>query len=159
MKEKLRELAQVREEIARQREKIKIRQSDLEITVEWLLLETEKNRARLLEAKADLLTAEIKSNEYSALVPKVDGGFEKPTTDGIGMRAKHSVLFDDKDAREWCIKNAPHYLIVEKPVFTKAALDANKGKNAKPFSCVKYIDDVEITIAADLSGYLEGNHE
>ena len=154
-KEKLKNLAVIREEIASAKTDAKHAQANLEATIEYEVLRASKDHLKELETEAEDLIIEIKSDEHDAIEWGEDGEFEKPTTPGIGARAKHTILFDDATAKGWCIKNAIHYLIIDKPVFTKAALDANKGKNAKQFPCVTYVDDVEITIASDLSYYLE----
>jgi len=143
-KSMLRNLAVIREEIASTKTDVKHAQANLEASVEWEILQTSKDHLKELETEALELMVSIKKEaleEYRLTN-------EKPSVDGLALRINHLLRYDLGKVTEWCKENAKALFKLDIGEFEKLAKTISVPG-------VEIVDEPTITIAQDLSFYLD----
>ena len=161
MIDELKELALFRTYSAAMKERVNLLQAKLEATPEYAALVESKELLKGYEAKVDLITSAIKVNSLSGVTEKIKGmtkeqrtvafaEFKKTLQNGLSLRVNHSLEYSEQDAIKWCEVNAKTALktVLDKKPFESLA-------EATEIAFVKKIDVPTITIASDLSEYLE----
>jgi hypothetical protein len=161
MTDELKTLAQLRKLSVETKEAIKALEKVLEETPAYQRLVEAKESLKEYETKEDELTANIKFSKFEVIEKTIMGmtkeqraaaftEFKALLPTGLGLRVNHSLEYDEKDAIKWCEVNAKTAL---KTVLDKKPFEALA--EASDIEFVKKIDVPTITIASDLSGYLE----
>ncbi len=143
-KQLLKDLASGRRTISYVQENTKIAQDALEKTQEYADLQAwkeEQNKWALEESNLIKRIKEEGLKEYIATK-------EKPSLAGLGLRVNKFLKYDLEKVTEWAKENAKMLFVLDVKAFEKLA------KNS-PVPGVETIDDPIITIASDLSQYLE----
>ena len=157
----LTDLAKIRKLAADQQEAVKKLQSYLEETPAYKNLAEAKAALTEYSAKETEITASIKSEKASFIAELIDGmdkdkraaalaEFKKALPDGLALRVTHSLKYDEQEAIRWCQENAKTAI---KTVLDKKPFEALAETTDLAF--VEKIDTPTITIASDLSMYLQ----
>jgi len=147
VQEKLKELAQANERSSGLSADIKAAKEILEATSEYKTLE-----AFLVEASAVGQTITTLRDEINqlTLLAYAHTGNKKPAP-GVGVRVSRSLVYDELQARDYCIANLAEALKLDKRAFEKYA---NGVSEVKPLEFVTITETPSATIASDLSEYL-----
>jgi small-conductance mechanosensitive channel len=161
MADELKTLAQLRKLSSETKDAIKQLEKVLEETPAYQRLVEAKESLKEYESKADEITTEIKTSrtamieEQTKLLSKeeraaVYAEFKEKLPVGLGLRINHSLKYDEQEAIKWCEINAKTAI---KTVLDKKPFEALA--EASDLAFVEKIDTPTITIATDLSGYLD----
>jgi len=161
MTDELKTLASLRKLSTETKEAIKALEKVLEETPAYQRLVEAKESLKEYDSKADEITAGIKTSKLSVITDTIKemtkeqkleafAAFKALLPSGLGLRVNHSLEYDEKEAIKWCEVNAKTAL--------KTALDKKPFEalaEASDIEFVKKVDVPTITIASDLSEYLD----
>lgn len=161
MTDELKRLAALRKLSSDTKEAIKELEKVLEETPTYQRLIQAKESLKEYESKADEITAEIKTEKTAVIIKSINGmtkeqraaafaEFKALLPSGLGLRVNHLLEYNEQDAIKWCEVNAKTAL---KTVLDKKPFEALA--EASDIEFVKKIDVPTITIASDLSEYLD----
>lgn len=157
----LAELATIRKLAADQQEAVKNLQARLEETPEYKSLAEAKAALTEFSNKETEITAGIKTEKVSFITGLINGmdkdkraaalaEFKNALPTGLALRVTHSLKYDEQEAIKWCETNAKTAI---KTVLDKKPFEALA--EASDLAFVEKINTPTITIASDLSMYLE----
>ena len=157
----LADLAIIRKLASDQQETVKKFQARLEETPEFKSLVEAKAALTEFSNKETEITAGIKTEKSKVITETIKEmtkeqraaafvEFKKLLPEGLSLRVNHSLEYSEQEAIKWCETNATAALktVLEKKAFESLA-------ETKDIEFVKKIDTPTITIASDLSMYLE----
>jgi hypothetical protein len=161
MTDELKTLAQLRKLSAETKDAIKQLEKVLEETPAYQRLIEAKESLKEYESKEYELTASVKFSQFEIIEKAILGAtkdqrtlmfteFKKTLPEGLSLRVNRSLKYDEQEAIKWCETNAKTALkvVLEKKPFEALA-------EATDLTFVEKIDVPTITIASDLSGYLD----
>lgn len=147
VQEKLKELAQANERSSGLSADIKAAKEILEATSEYKTLEAFRVEASAVGQTITTLREEINQLTLEAY----DQTGDKKPAPGVGIRVTKSLVYDETQAREYCVTNLVEALKLDKRIFEKYA---NGVSEVKPLEFVTIKETPSATIATDLSEYL-----
>jgi len=147
----LKDLAKFRKLVEFENESIKERQNDLEKTDEFQKLQLEKKSRDDCQKMVDELTAKIKADalaDSKAMYNPETKTYGKPVLVGLGLRVNKTLKYIKETAELWAKENAKMLFKMDWKAFEDMAKKIE-------IPGVEIIDEPTITIASDLSSYLE----
>lgn len=159
MSEELKTLASLRKLSAETKDAIKKLEKVLEETPAYQRLVEAKESLKEYESKADEITTGIKTSrmamieEQTKLLAKEERAaiyaeFKENLPVGLGLRVNHTLKYEINQITDWCKENA-------KLLFKLDIKEFEKMADKVDVPGVEKIDVPTITIASDLSGYLD----
>jgi len=148
MKEKLKELAQARWALGELRALEMSRQENMEQTPEGMAYLETKCKIKELEQDIEVIDADIRS--WSLVQYHLYN--ERNPIDHVKIKVMRKMIFDEDEAKSWCLEHNPVMLKLDTPKF-KRFVRAVDG--IQDVDCVELYNEPIATIARDLSDVLE----